>query len=115
MRFLISILSIAIVSGIAAYMTNIWWCIAVVAFITTLISGLAPGKGFLAGFCGVLLLWGIWALLLDLLNQHILSQRMAALFHLPNYALFIVVIALIGGLIGGFAGWSGSLLRSSFT
>lgn len=110
MRFVLSVILIAVLSAVAEYFLP-WWTIAVVAFLVSLLTLMRPGKAFLAGFCGVALCWLIAALLRDIPNEHILSVRMAALFHLPNYALFIVVTIVVGGLVGGLAAWAGSLLR----
>jgi hypothetical protein len=44
--------------------------------------------------------------------ETILSDRVAAIFSLPNSILLIVVTAIVGGLAGGFGGLSGSLFRN---
>ncbi len=88
-----------------------WWSVAVVAFLVMLLFNYPPGRAFLGGFAAIFLFWLLTAFRKDAANEHILAPKMAALFHLPNYALFILVIALVGGLVGGVAGWSGSLVR----
>jgi hypothetical protein len=113
MRFIISILLIAILAAVATYFFA-WWSVAIVCFIITLIAGLKPGKAFLAGFFGIGVFWLIAAVGHDIPNEHILSQRMAVLFKLPHYSLFILVTVLIGALVGGLAGWSGGLARKGF-
>ncbi len=113
MRFIISILLIAVLAAFAEHFFA-WWSVAVVCFLVTLIAGLKPGKAFLAGFFGIGICWLVAALCHDIANDHILSQRMAELFKLPNYILFILVTVLIGSLVGGLAGWSGGLVRKMF-
>jgi len=113
MRLIISILLIAILAAFAEYFLP-WWSAAIVCFIITLIVALRPGNAFLAGFIGIGIFWLIAALYHDIPNQHILSQRMAVLFKLPNYSLFILVTVLIGALVGGLAGWAGGLVRRTF-
>lgn len=107
MKFLLSVILIAALSAIAAFFLP-WWSVAVVAFLVALVTG---GRGFLTGFVGVGLCWLLVALFRDIPNEHILSDRMAVLFHLPNHILFVAVTALVGGLIGGLAAWAGASLK----
>jgi hypothetical protein len=60
---------------------------------------------------GIGLLWLGWALWADMANDHILSSKMAALFKLPNYILFIVVTVFVGALVGGLSALSGALVK----
>lgn len=110
MRLLTAIILIAILSAIAEWFLP-WWMIAVVSFAVMLFMGLKPGKSFLAGFLGIAICWLIAALLHDIPNEHILSTRMASLFHLPGYGLFIAVTVFVGGLIGGLAALAGGLMN----
>jgi hypothetical protein len=98
MRFLYSILIVAVLSAVAEYFLP-WWSMAVVCFLVAIFMKWSGRKSFLMGFCGVGMLWLILALLRDV-----------ALFHLPNYGLFILVTVIIGGLVGGLAAWAGALL-----
>ena len=108
MKFIGSVLLIALLAAVVAYFLP-WWTVAIVAFFL----GGRSKNAFLAGFCGVALCWLVAALCQDMANDHILSGRMAVLFKLPNYGLFICVTVLIGGLVGGLAAWSGGLLMKS--
>jgi hypothetical protein len=110
MRFTTSILLIILLAAAAEYFFP-WWTIAVVAFIIAFIAGLRPGKAFLSGVLGIGLLWLGWALWADMANDHILSSKMAALFKLPNYILFIVVTVFVGALVGGLSALSGALVK----
>jgi hypothetical protein len=110
MRLIFSIICIALVAGIAEYFFP-WWIAALVTFIIVFSIEIKPAKAFLAGFLGIFLLWLSISLYKDLPNEHILSQRMAVLFKLPHYGLFLLVAALIGGIVGGLSGWSGALVR----
>jgi hypothetical protein len=112
MKFLITIILIAVCSAVAEYFLP-WWTIAIVAFMVAIAMPLKPGKAFLSGFVGIALFWLCAALMKDIPNEHILSSRMAVLFFKkPNYDLFILVTVLVGGLVGGMAAWSGALIRS---
>ncbi|MEO6830900.1 MAG: hypothetical protein ABI378_01615 [Chitinophagaceae bacterium] len=109
MRFVLSILLLALVAGFAEWFAP-WWTAAIVAFIIGLYQP-TTGKAFLAGFCGIALLWLGFALWRDIPNEHILSTRMALLFKLPSFGLYLSVTAILGGLIGGLAAWSGAQLK----
>jgi len=113
MRILISILLIALLS-VFTEQHLAWWSIAVVACVLPLIFNLKPGASFLAGFAGIGLFWLVTAIVKDNANNHILSQKMAELFHLPNYILFVIVTVLIGALVGGLSGLTGSYIRRMF-
>ena len=113
MRLLISIIIIALLA-FALTCVLPWWVLAPVAFTVAFGGGLSAGRGFLAGFLGVGLMWLTVAVVRDQANEHILSARMARLFHLPGYWLFLFAGALVGGLVGGLAGWSGAVVRRVF-
>lgn len=110
MRFVLSVILVLALSGLAELWLP-WWSVAVVAFGVAWLAGSRPAKAFAMGFCGVGALWLAIALLYDLSNEHILSGRMAKVFSLPNYGLFIVVTVFVGALVGGMGAWSASLLR----
>ena len=110
MRFLLSIILIAFLSAGSEFILP-WWSCAVVCFLVALFARQSSGRAFIMGFLGVGIFWLVAALFHDVANDHILSTRMAALFKLPNYGLFIVVTALIGGIVGGLSSYTGSLLK----
>lgn len=111
MKILLAVLLIAILSYLAGLYLP-WWNIAIIAFLTALFIPLKPGYAFLAGFLGIFLMWAIVALWWDIKNESILSHKIAQLFPLGGSSfLLIMVTALVGGLVGGFAAMSGSSLR----
>jgi hypothetical protein len=110
MKFFLGVILIAVLSAVAEYFLP-WWSMAVVCFVVSLLMGLKGGKSFLMGFSCVALCWLTFALIHDIPNEHILSTRMAKVFGLPNYGLFILVTVVVGGLIGGLASWAGALLK----
>jgi hypothetical protein len=112
MRLLLSILLIALLSFIAGMFLP-WWSIALVAFLVGVLVPLRLWKSFLAGFLGIFLLWFVVALWLDLGNEQLLSQKIAELMHVPGSFLLVLITALVGGLVGGFASLSGSSLRAN--
>jgi hypothetical protein len=91
-----------------------WWSLAIAAFLVALLIPQRAGKAFLSGFLGVFILWAALAWWIDMKNQGILSGKIAAILPLGgNSILLILVSALVGGLVAGFAAMSGSYLRSS--
>ena len=104
-----------VLTGLLCFIAGLflpWWSIAIIAFLVGLLLPQSLGRHFLSGFLGVFLLWLILALWIDSKNEHILSVRIAQLFHLGSASFAMVLItALIGGLIGGFAAMSGGSLQ----
>lgn len=114
MRLLVSVLLIAAFSFIAGLYWP-WWCVAPVAFLVTLLIPQSIIRGFLSGFAGVFLLWVVLTVWIDTKNESILSGKIANLFPLGGSTIILILVtALIGGLVGGFAGMSGASLRSIF-
>ncbi len=95
MKFFIGVILIALLSAIAEYWLP-WWVIAVVCFVVSFVLRQRPGRSFLMGFVGIAIFWLDAAMMHDGANEHILSTRMAGLFHLPNYGMFICVTVLVG-------------------
>ncbi|GAB4091768.1 hypothetical protein [Flaviaesturariibacter terrae] len=113
MRLLVSILLIALFSFIAGRYLP-WYTIALVAFAVGALLQQPLLRSFVSGFLGIFLLWFILALWLDTRNEHLLSQRIAELFHLGQSSfLLVLVTALLGGIVGGFAALSGASLRAT--
>ena len=111
MRFLLATLLTTTLSFIAGLYTP-WWSIAIIAFLVALFIKQKIGWAYLSGFAGVFLLWGILSFIIDIKNKSILSHKMAQLFPLNGVSiLLILVTALVGAVVGGFAAMSGSSLR----
>jgi hypothetical protein len=108
MKFLIQLIAIVV----AAFLLELfmpWWCIAIAAFAAG--YGLKSKSNFLAGLLGIALLWLIKAWMLDASASAPLAERVAAIFSLSK-PLLMVVTALIGGLVGGFAAMAGASLKT---
>lgn len=110
MKFIVAVIIIAVL-GFAAELFFPWWSMTLVAALVAFAVKLRPGTGFLAGFAAIGLLWLTAGLWIDMANQHLLASRMAQVFHLSGAITFILVAAFAGALTGGFAAWSGALLR----
>jgi hypothetical protein len=111
MRFLVSLLLIILFSFIAGMFLP-WWSLAIIAFLVGLLVPQPGGGSFLAGFLGIFLLWGVIAFVIDLKNEHLLSQKVAQLFKLGDVSfLLILITAFIGALVAGLSALSGALFR----
>jgi ABC-type multidrug transport system fused ATPase/permease subunit len=115
MKLIIAIITVIILSAILENFLP-WWIIALVAFIISYLFKLKWYNAFLAGFVGLFLLWGGISFFIDHGNEHILSDKISLLFF-KSIKPFVVVAmtGVIGGLVAGFAGLAGSLLRRKDT
>ena len=110
MRFLLATLLTAAFAFIAGMFLP-WWSIAIVSFLVALFLLPNIGLGFLSGFLGIFLLWGLLSLWIDIKNESILSGKIAQIIPLGGSSiLLILVTAIIGAIVGGFAGMAGSSL-----
>lgn len=111
MRFVLALLLTAALAFLAGKFLP-WWSIAIVAFLVALLFPQKISKSFFSGFLGIFLLWSLLAVWIDSKNGSLLSSKVAALFQLGGSSiLLIMVTALIGALVGGFAALSGASLR----
>jgi glycerol uptake facilitator-like aquaporin len=113
MRFILVLLLAAITSYFAV-MVMPWWICMLLSFIIILLLPMKGGKSFLAAALGTAIAYVFMSIQTDMANEHILSSKMAMLFHLPSYVLMIVVTALIGAITSGLGAWMGSALHLLF-
>jgi hypothetical protein len=112
MKLLVAIILTALLSFVFGLYFP-WWSIAIASFIATLLIPMTASRGFISGFAGVFILWAVLAWWIDVKNQHILSKKVAEIFPLGGSSLLLILVtAIIGALVGGFAAMSGSYLRS---
>lgn len=101
--------------GFAASLYGPWWSFAITAAIVAIAIHMKSAKAFLSGFTGLFLLWFAQALWIDNANNHLLSQKVAAILPLGGSSMMLLLItALVGALIAGFAALTGSLARTAF-
>jgi Mn2+/Fe2+ NRAMP family transporter len=91
-----------------------WWIIVIAAFLGGAIVPSRSVNSFLSGFLGVGLLWLIYAWILDLRAESIISERIAPLFQMEEPAYVILITALIGAIVGGMGAFSGDLFVKCF-
>jgi hypothetical protein len=111
MKFIVSIILIALLS-FAACLYFPWWSIAIVAFIVTALIPQWPGMSFLTGFLALFLLWGILSFWVSSSNDDILAHKVSLLIlKIDSPYLLMFATALIGGLVAGLAAMTGSFIR----
>jgi hypothetical protein len=109
MKFVLQLFSIALLAYIFELFLP-WYYIAVAAFILGYL--LKSRANFLAGFLGIALIWLIKAWMIDSAADTDLTDRVAHIFSLKQRELLFVVMAVVGGLVGGFGAMTGALLKS---
>jgi hypothetical protein len=110
-KFIVS-LFLMMLTAYAAGLFLPWWSLAFTCF---LISALIPQKkwiSFVTGFLSQLILWGGLSAFISIQNNHLLAHKLSTLLlKQDNPSLLILITALIGAMVGGFAAWSGSFVR----
>jgi len=111
MKFTISIVLIILLSFCACLYFP-WWSIAIVAFLVAALIPQTPLVSFFSGFIALFILWGILTFWISTNNHHILAHRVSLLiFKIDNPFFLIIISALIGALVAGFASLTASYIR----
>ncbi len=111
MKFIVSI-ALTMLLCFCACLFLPWWSIAIVSFLVAAIIAQTPSASFITGFIALFLLWGALSFWISTNNNHILAHRVSLLiFKMDNPFLLIIVTALIGALIAGFAALTASYIR----
>lgn len=107
------ILTILILSIALGYFLP-WWVIVPVAFGAGFYFEEKPGKSFVISFTTIFIYWALFAFYIDMKNDSLLSNRMANMIIGSNGSILMILIsALIGGLVAGMSGLTGSLLKKA--
>src|SRR5207253_10813250 len=110
MKFIVAL----VLTALLGYLLPIflpWWSFAITSFLIAVFIHQRPWSSFLAGFTALLLLWGIYATIIDNTNRHILSTKVAQILPFNgSYTVLIITTAIIGGLLSGMAALTGSYL-----
>lgn len=109
MRFIAKIVLIAGLSYFAEIFLP-WWSVVICAFLVNLILPTKGFNAFLSGFLGVGLLWLVFAWAINANTDGLLTTKVAQLFELNKAGLIVALTGLLGGITGGFAALTGSLL-----
>lgn len=90
-----------------------WWSIAIAAFIIMVIIVQKPSAAFLSSFISVFIFWGGMSYWISIKNNNLLAHKISMLvLRIDTPLMLIIITGIIGGLIAGFAGLTGSYLRS---
>jgi hypothetical protein len=83
-----------------------------VSFAVSFIFPSRFGLSFIKGFLALFILWFSICFWLSFKNSHILAGKISMLIlNTPSPFLLVLLTATIGGVVGGLASLSGSLLR----
>ena len=113
MKFLISILLIALVSFVAGLYLP-WWSIALAAFVVIALIPQKPLYAFLSGFIAIFILWSGMSFIISNKNDHILAHKISMIILQSDSPVSLVLITgLIGALVAGCGALAGSYLRKA--
>jgi hypothetical protein len=107
MKFLYQLITTIIISFVFQNFLP-WWTMAIVSFALGYYFGNSGFVSFCAGFFGVGLLWLGTSMIIDISTHSILTKKINHLLPLNVF----VLTTLIGGLVGGLASLTGTLLSS---
>lgn len=115
MKFILSILLVALVTYAVGIYGNLpWWSFVITNFLIAVALPIKPAQSFAAGALGVGALWAGLALGIDIANNHILSSKVAQILPLGgSYIALIIVTAFVGALLGGLASLTGAYVRKA--
>ena len=92
-----------------------WWIIAFVAFGVCFWRSNTGWRAFGNGFSGIAIVWFLYALIIHLQTEGILTGRMSGLLFKSEMPILLLILTpLVGGLVGGFAGLAGRQLWAVF-
>lgn len=106
MKFLIQLVITIVVCFILQSFLP-WWTMAIGAFVVAFLFDNKGLPSFAAGFLGVAILWVGIAGYITIVTDSILTTKIDQLLPINSF----ILTALVGGLVGGFSGLTGSLFR----
>ena len=109
MKFTVQTLLIALLGWLLQTFLP-WWTMAIGAFAVGFVFSSSGWRSFFAGLLGIGLLWLIAALVIGYTTASPLVDRVAMLFPTKSTPLLYLITSLIGGLVGGFASLTGSII-----
>ncbi len=112
--FLIKVLIIAILSFILTLFLP-WYTPFIISFLVGILLSNKPGNNFLAGLVGVGIFWLLYALFLDIRNDHMLSSKIATLFSESLGAsitstVLLIITTILGAVLGGLSSLAGAMI-----
>lgn len=112
--FLVKVFSILLLSFLLTLFMP-WYTPFIICFMTGLILSNKPGNNFLAGLLAVGIFWLVYALVLDIRNEHILSSKIALLFSQSlktdiTGGVLLMITTFLGALLGGLSCMAGAMI-----
>ena len=108
MKFFAQLILIAILAYILEMFLP-WYSIAIAAFAVSV--AIQSKSNFLAGFFAIAILWFLAAWIIDSHSGSGLADRVALILPVQKKIYLMLISAVIGGLVAGFAAMTGSALR----
>lgn len=108
MRFFLQVLLIALTGFLLEWWLP-WWSVSIAGALGGYI--LRSKANFLAGFVGIAILWYVVIWRIETLAAADLASQVAAIFNNVPKNVLLVITCLLGGLTGGLASYTASLLR----
>ncbi|XOV94293.1 MAG: hypothetical protein ACFHWX_06230 [Bacteroidota bacterium] len=91
-----------------------WWTVMVVSFIICfLIEGSGVGS-FVSGFLGGGLVWLAYSWYIDVKTQSIMSSKIIELFPFDDQIMLVLIAGLVGAFAGGISGVAGNSFKLIF-
>ncbi len=106
------VLLFILIAGNISRLGGMWWAIAPVAALAVLLFPLGPGRAYLTGTFAGSLLWWASALWLNVANGGMLAAKVGLIFQGLQGMQLLALVALLGGLLGGFGALTGALARA---
>lgn len=101
-----------ILLGVLAQLLFPWWIIAVVALYVGYFVHESPAKSFAYGTAAITLMWLTYAGIQNSMNGGLMSTSISNMTAGKLSATQLMVFTgLLGGLVGGFAAMTGTMLR----
>jgi hypothetical protein len=113
MKFISATILTALLGLCAAFILP-WWGIVLAAFIGAMSIKQKALPSFFAGFFGIFILWTLWSLRKNGINEGILGARMSNIMGLNSTYLLILLGAVLGGFVSGLAAFCGHIFRNLF-
>jgi len=88
-----------------------WWMVSLIALTSAFLLRMNFWIGGMFGFLAGFILWGGFALFIDIENQHILSERIGLLFNGVSGIMLVIITGMLGGLLCFLGTLLGGALR----
>lgn len=96
-----------------------WWVSGIIAFAFACYKAKSASQAFKSGFLALFVVWVGMGLVQTIPNDHLLANRIGAMFMLPadfrlNWLIILLVTGIIGGLAAAFSALAGFYSRRAF-